>query len=78
MDNNFIENLIKNKAQHLAFYFMINGFSEHAKIKLNFLNKLFIDNVKKGYNRAYSELQQNYLYAAKSRNMYYFGCIVFD
>jgi hypothetical protein len=77
MDDSFIENLIKNKAQHLAFYFMINGLSEHAKINLDNLNKLFIDNVKKGYNRAYRELQQNYLYAAKSNNMYHFGCIVF-
>jgi hypothetical protein len=37
----FIENLIINKAQHLAFYFMINGLVDYSKLKIDILTSAY-------------------------------------
>ncbi len=78
MDYSFIEKLIENKAQHLAFYFMINGLSQYTKINIDLLKSSFETNVIKAYNRARRELNNDYHSAAKTGSMYYFGCIVFN
>jgi len=69
----FIEKLIINKAQHLAFYFMINGLVDYSKLKIDILTsaykKLIID---------YYEIVKNALNGIQfnRKNFEIIGCLI--
>jgi hypothetical protein len=75
--NTFIYELINDKADRLAFYFIINGYDEKNKI-LEDLYNYITNNSIESYNKTLEELSKNYSEFKDSYNFQQFSKLIYE